>query len=281
MPRGEAWGAERVVVLRGGHRLRVVEAGSPGGEPVVLVPGWGCPPYLFRRNIPALAAAGLRVYAADLPGVPDEEEARDRSGYAIPALAAQLLELLDALGVHRAALVGQSLGGAIATRVALTAPGRVRCLALLAPAGFGRLRHVQLAVALLRPWLAPLLPWAARRWVVRLLLRRAYGTLAEPLPEDVEQYWGRVRDPAAVRALHALLLAVDWAPLGDEELRALAVPLLVVHGDRDVLLDPQDVAARVARVPGAHRVEIAGAGHAVNDEAAPQVNPILVDFLAR
>lgn len=278
-PAGVEGVTERVVRLSTGLEMRVVEAGPSGGHPVVLVPGWGCSAYLFHRNIPALAAAGLRVHAPDFPGHWQGGRAADRAAYTLPGLAAELVALLDALALPRADIVGQSMGAAIAMRVAATQRERVRRLALIAPAGLGRLRHVKLAAALLPRWLAPLLPFLAQRWLVRIMLRRAYGGLARPSAEDVEQYLAPVREPGAVRALQALLLGVDWRPLGDTALSVLTVPVLVVHGGRDVLLDPLEVASRAAHIPHAQRLEIAGAGHAVHDEAAERVNAALVSFL--
>src|SRR6266704_6680 len=54
--------------LRSGIKVRVVERGDPSSPPIVLVHGWGCSAYVFRRNMPALAAAGFRAIAVDLKG---------------------------------------------------------------------------------------------------------------------------------------------------------------------------------------------------------------------
>src|SRR2546423_9613898 len=97
--------------LRSGLKVRVVERGDPESPPVVLIHGWGCSVYVFRRNMPALARDGFRVIAVDLKGhgLSDKPLAPDE--YTIDSLVEHLLDILDALELERPALAGPSLGG--------------------------------------------------------------------------------------------------------------------------------------------------------------------------
>ena len=80
--------------LKSGLKIRVVERGDAAAPPVVLVHGWGCTAYVFRLNMPPLAAAGFRVIAIDLKGHGLSDKPHDRGGYTIDALVEHLREVL-------------------------------------------------------------------------------------------------------------------------------------------------------------------------------------------
>src|SRR4030081_2037048 len=99
--------------LRSGLKVRVVERGDPKSPPVVLVHGWGCSVYVFRRNMPAIAAAGFRAIAVDLKGRGWSDKPIAGDEYTIDSLVEHLRDILDALELERPALVGHSLGGSL------------------------------------------------------------------------------------------------------------------------------------------------------------------------
>ena len=116
-----------------GTRTRVLEAGASG--PVVLfVHGLSTRADRWRGALDALAAQGCRAIAFDLPGhgLADKPPAFD---YSSQGLADYTLALMDALGIEHAHLVGTSLGGHVASLVALAAPERCDSLYLVAPLG--------------------------------------------------------------------------------------------------------------------------------------------------
>ncbi|MBN3858785.1 MULTISPECIES: alpha/beta fold hydrolase [unclassified Paraburkholderia] len=119
----------------GGLKLHHVEAGS--GEPVVFIHGSG--PGAsgisnFRHNYPQFAAAGYRVIVVDLPGYGASSKPADAQ-YTLDYFVAALRAQLSALGVGRATLLGNSLGGAIALKYALDYPDDVSALIMMAPGG--------------------------------------------------------------------------------------------------------------------------------------------------
>lgn len=127
--------AGRTYPVSGGHHIHVQETGE--GEPIVFVHGSGpgaSGGSNFAGNIPAFAAAGNRVIAPDLLGygASSKPEGID---YTLDLFADTLLDALDQAGVGRATFVGNSLGGAVALRIALDQPDRVRRLVLMAPGG--------------------------------------------------------------------------------------------------------------------------------------------------
>ena len=106
------------------------EWGPEAGTPVVLLHGFPYDPRCFDEVAPRLAAEGCRVVAPYLRGYGDTRFLSPdtmRSGQQA-ALARDLLDLLDALGLPRAALMGFDWGGRAACIVAALWPERVRCL---------------------------------------------------------------------------------------------------------------------------------------------------------
>ncbi len=278
-PAGHPGLTTRFIRTRSGIRVRVVECGAPGAPPVVLLSGWGASVYLYRKNLPALADAGLRAIAADLKGQGLSDKPADRAEYTGPRMTAHALEILDALELPRARLVGQSMAGKIAAQVALDAPERVERLALIAAVGVGKVPGSSL-LALLPLKAIDLLPAAPARWVFRAVLRRAYGSLAQPTARDVDEYYAATSDPNFIRALFLLLREFDWRPFTMEELARLAMPVLIIAGTQDRVVTPDRAERVAATLPDGRSLVIPRAGHVPNEEAPETVNRALVEFLS-
>ena len=118
-----------------GVNLHYAQAGE--GPVVLLVHGLGTSSVTWSHNIEPLAGAGYTVLAPDLPGHGDSDKPRSLS-YGPAAGARVIHDFLDALGVNRVSLVGNSAGGLIAGLFALDHPLRVDRLVLVASGGLGR-----------------------------------------------------------------------------------------------------------------------------------------------
>jgi len=134
-----------------GDGLKVHYHTEGSGAPVVFLhgsgpgaSGWSN----FRRNYPAFAAAGLRAIVPDTLGYGYSSKP-DNVDYTLDFLVAALRRFLDALGVERCAVVGNSHGGAMAIKLALDDPSRVERLVLMAPGGLEE-REVYMKMAGIR-----------------------------------------------------------------------------------------------------------------------------------
>ena len=273
--------AARTLVLADGLCVRVVEpvAPPPPEAPVaVFVHGWACSVYSFRHNLLEVARAGLRAVAVELKGHGESDKPTDVGGYSLEAMGRHLLDVLDALGVERALLVGHSMGGAVAVQAALEAPGRVRGLVLLAPVGFGTIDLMWLVRLATPDAVAPVLPYVVPRVAVGVALRLAYGRHGRAGARDVDEYWAPTRAPAFVRAMRRLLHAFEWAPGRKEQLQRLRTPALVLFGSEDRLVRPSSERVYVACAPNARLELIAGAGHVLPEEVPTEVNAAIVRF---
>lgn len=278
-PAGEDRVSSRRIALRTGLAVRVVEAGPASGAPIVMVHGWGINAYLWRHTIPALTAAGHRVHAMDLPGHGLSDKPLAPGSYTLARMTEHVEALLDALGIEAAAIVAQSMGGRIATELAITRPQRVRGLALLGSVGFGA---TGVPGAIVRQLPAPpraITPILSQRWIVAIGKAYSYGRRAAIAQPDIDAYWAATQFPDFVPALHRVLSEFDWRPLSPEALGALRVPVLVVFGTRDRMVRPLRVAERVAAVPQGRLHLVRDAGHVANEEAPDEVNPLLVEFI--
>jgi len=95
------------------------------GIPVILLHGFPDSSHLWRNQIPALVASGLRVIAPDLRGFGESDKPQDVDAYRITTLAADVVSILDALWIERAHVVGHDWGAGLAWVVAGLHPDRV------------------------------------------------------------------------------------------------------------------------------------------------------------
>jgi pimeloyl-ACP methyl ester carboxylesterase len=117
----------------GSAYTRVLEAGS-GDRTVLMLHGVGARADRWLANLTALAAAGLHTYAIDFPGHGFAEKG-GAPDYSVAGFADFVLEVMDTLHLPSCSLVGTSLGGHVAARIAADAPDRVRSLTLVGPMG--------------------------------------------------------------------------------------------------------------------------------------------------
>lgn len=269
----------RTVITRRA-RLSTLEAGI--GPPVLAIHGLGGTKGSFLLTVAALAGR-FRVVAVDLPGFGDSDKPIG-AAYDAPFFADAMIDLLDALELDRADLIGNSLGGRVALEVALRDPERVGRLALLAPSlAWRRPRRWAPALRLVRPelGLVQLAPRAVVQAVVHRLIPGADdGWTAAGVDEFLRAYLspaGRVAFYAAARQIYL------EAPHGKDgfwpRLRGLQPDALFIWGRRDTLV-PIAFARHVAEaLPQARHVEL-DCGHVPQMERPRQTHQAVAAFLA-
>lgn len=267
----------RAIALRTGVTLRVAMAGPADGLPVVMLPGWGASLYTYRHALELLPSHGMRVIAVDLRGLGLSDKPAARNAYSLNAQLEDLGALLDALELERAALVGQSMGGAIALHYALRHADRVTRLALINPAGLvpigavtlGRLGPASMIDALGRR--------AVPRWLIAFILRRiAYADASRVADADIDEYWAPSQLPGYVHGVRAALDEFDWSPLQHSAGRSLTAPTMVILGNKDRLI--RNTAASAERLANS-RVWWGPGGHCVHEEQPALVYAELARFL--
>jgi len=266
-----------------GGRIHAVERGS--GPPVVLVHGVTLGVATWIPQLHQLArhhrvvAVGQRGHGQSIAGHDD---------YSLERLAADLTEVLGALEVSGAVLVGHSMGGMVAQLMALEDPeataARVAGLVLVATTA-GPLVPTLVGAAV-----ASALAGGAGRGLRRAgrkgrglfprddlgawIARTCFGR--HPAPADIELTRSMIAamSPSAMAGLIGPLLAFDV----HRRVAAIDLPTRVVVGSRDVLTPPRTARALAGRIPGATLTVLAGCGHMVMFERVEELDDLVVRF---
>ncbi len=265
----------RFLDVRDGLRLRVLESGPAAGPPVVLLHGWGASVYSYRDAIPALANSGHRAIAVDLPGHGLSDKPAALAWYSRAAMTVTIAALLDALDLRGATVVGVSMGGGIATALAVERHPRLARVALVNPVGFAPVRFTTIAQMLTPIVARDYASYLIARPLVSWFLHLAYWDQARVTERVVDEYWSTASQPGCAAALVACLHEFSWEPFPAPELARVEVPVLLVLGTHDHLIVGSDAGA--AAIAKLRVVRIAG-GHAVNEERPDEVNAALLAF---
>jgi pimeloyl-ACP methyl ester carboxylesterase len=246
------------------------------GEPaLLLLHGFAASIYSWREVIDPLAE-NATVIAFDRPAFglterPMPGEWEGESPYSATSQTNQTVALMDALEVDEAILIGNSAGGAVATYTALRTPDRVRALVLVDAAiyqGGGT-----------PDWILPLLRTPQMRRIGPLFTRSIrnwgedFGRSAWHDPSRfTPEIWAEYTRPLQVnhwdRALWELVVAGPSPDL-EERLDAVTQPVLVITGDDDQIVPPEQSVRLAEELPNAELVIIPECGH-VPQEECPQ-----------
>ena len=256
-----------------GARIYWEEHGA--GDPILLVMGLSFTIEMWYRVVPFLAAEH-RVILLDNRGV--GRSSVPRGPYSIRLMAEDAMAVLNAAGVTEPAyLVGASMGGMIAQEMALRYPERFRAVVLVSTScGVlyrGRWPNFH-RVPALRRWLE-----AGGEARDRSLIRFFYAdeTLRERIDEDIR---ARANLHPPLRSVLSQLFGIlCWSSYG--RLPRLRLPVLVIHGDQDHMLPPENGRIVARRIPGAEFVLVPQAGHILATDQPELSLEILGRFLAR
>jgi pimeloyl-ACP methyl ester carboxylesterase len=259
-----------------GIRLHLRDSGPKSASALVLLHGFGSSLQTWddwARNL----EADHRVIRYDLPGfgltgADPTADYSDRRGIAV------LLALLDRLGVARASVVGNSMGGRIAWTFAAQNPSRTDKLVLISPDGFAS-PELKYGATSKAPLVMQALPYVLPSFMLRDSLAPAFANV------DVitEGLFTRYRDmmlapgvrQAIVDRMNQVVL-VDPVPM----LKAIRAPTLLMWGEEDGMIPFANSADYLRALPNATLAALPGIGH-IPQEEAPTTVAIVRKFLDR
>jgi pimeloyl-ACP methyl ester carboxylesterase len=276
-PPGQWWqraGVEPRYEDLSGLRVRYVRRGR--GPTLILLHGLASSIYTWADVIPALAE-DHDVVAVDLPGFGGSDIPEELSSSVYPAT---VLALMDRLGISRATLVGNSLGGSVAVVLAARHPERVRRLVLIDAAGFNldpSRRPLILRLIGFAPVPAALDALPIRRRVVTAALRQVFHERSRVTPEKIEEYLAPLARPGATEAIRSLLN--QPASFGLPALvREVRVPTLIIWGRNDRWVPVADADRFASAIPAARKVVLEECGHLPQEERPAEVARLLEEF---
>ena len=270
-------GLEERFLTVDGLRIRYVRKGQ--GPPLVLLHGLGSSIYSWSQVLDSLAQRH-DVVALDLPGFGSSDQPED---LAFSRLPRAVLGLMDRLGLEKASLAGNSLGGAVAIVVAAERPERVDRLVLLDAAGFNFAAQDRPAIfrfiSAVPHILVERLPM--RRRLTRAALRQVFFDPAQVTDERVEEYAAPMLRPGAARALQSLLTSSSHELDRFEELLArVRSPTLVLWGLEDRWVPVTDADRFAASIPGSRTIVLKRCGHLPQEERPAETQALVESFLA-
>lgn len=243
-----------------------------GGPTFILLHGFGASLFSWREVMEPLSQLG-RVIAYDRPafgltGRPMPGEWSGANPYSPEAQVDLVIGLMNALGVERAILVGNSAGGTIAVNAALSHPQRVQALVLVDAAiytGGGS-----------PAWIRPLLGTPQMRHVGPLIARqlqaqgRAFIETAwhDPTRITADVFAGYEKPLRVENWDRALweLTAASHAPDLEDRLAGLVLPVLVLTGDDDRIVPTEQSLRLAEEIPSAGLSVLPGCGHLPHEE---------------
>jgi pimeloyl-ACP methyl ester carboxylesterase len=261
--------------------LSVLSAGT-GPETIVCLHGLGGTKASFLPTVSALADS-YRVVALDLPGF-GESDKPIGAPYDAPWFARSVFAAMDALGIERAHIAGNSMGGRVAIETGLTDPDRTAGLLLLSPAlAWLRPRPWAPVLRALRPELGLLQP--APRPVVEAMVRRLVpaangGWTAAGVDEFLRSYLTRSGRAAFYAAARNIYLDEPHGERGFwTRLEALQCESLFVWGRKDTLVPIGFMKHVEKALPRARHVEL-DCGHVPQVERPRETHTAIRKFLA-
>jgi pimeloyl-ACP methyl ester carboxylesterase len=266
-----------------GHEVGYRIAGE--GPALLLIHGLTGSSTTWREVMPALAER-FTVVAPDLLG--HGESAKPRGDYSLGAFASGARDLLVALGIERATVVGHSLGGGVAMQMAYQFPGRCERLVLVSSGGLGREVHAILRAVSL-PGSELVLPVVLAPQVQRVLASVA-GAVARlgfrPTVRNAEiwrSYAGLTETGGRTAFVHTVRSVIDVTgqrvSARDRLYLAQEMPALIVWGDRDRIIPVAHAHATHELIPGSTLRIVEGAGHFLPFEAPEPFLEALVGFI--
>jgi pimeloyl-ACP methyl ester carboxylesterase len=246
------------------------------GEPLILIPGFGTGLWIWFKQMPKLAEH-FRVITFDPRGLARSQGGDNFASMAM--LAEDVKELLGALGIERAHIVGASFGGFVAQEFALAHPEMTDALVLCCTS-FGGAGHIPPSTETLAALASTKGLNTAERVRENLLLAFSPEYIKAE-PKEIERVI-ELREANFVPEhvyLHQLQAAMCFD--ASARIREIKAPTLVITGDADIIVPMENSRNLASRIPRAELRVIPGGSHTFFIEKADEFNRAVIEFISK
>lgn len=278
---------KQTALLKDGQQVEYYVGGDETGRPVVLLHGGGTDHAMlsWREAVPALLRSGFKVYAPNYPGYGGSPLGSQPA--TVENITGWVEELMDLWGVPRAALIGISMGGAVGIGYTLRHPKRVERLVIIGSYGiqdeapFHRLSYFLVRMPRLMNAI-----WAATRgsrWAARYSLKSILHNPQARTEAIAEEVYEAMQNLESQKAFGQMQRdEILWKGLKtnfSERLCEIAIPVLIIHGEKDAGVPVRYAERAAALLPNARLKVIGKAGHWTQRDYPGEFNRLVLDFL--
>ena len=270
----------RMLAVGDGRQVHVRDEG-PRDAPIVLLHGSNADLHTWQAWTDALSA-DYRVVRFDQRGHGLTGPAAD-ADYSIEAFAGDIDAVVDALGVERFVLAGNSMGGAIAMQYAIASPERLDGLVLVDASGAPIERNADGNIAFklaAMPGVGSVMSQVLPRSLVERSLSQSVSNQKIVTGEAVDRYWELARYPGNRDATRARF-STPRSAFSAEQVAQTDVPTLVMWGEEDKLIPYEAAGWYMDHLPDATLAAYPGIGHLPMEEAPERSAADLQQWLAR
>jgi pimeloyl-ACP methyl ester carboxylesterase len=281
---------ERTRIAVNGVNLNVIQAGPEDGELVILLHGFPEFWYGWRRQIPALAAAGYRVWAPDQRGYNLSDKPTRLEEYTLDVLSKDVIGLIAAAGREQAHVVGHDWGAAVAWWTAMNHPRHLKKLAILnvPHPSVARRQMTTNPGQMLKsayfgffqiPWLPEQLMLANGAAAAQALFTTTAnrGSFSD---EDIAEYRRAWQTPGAMTGMLNWYRAIVQRGIPRPESTRVHVPTLILWGVNDVALTREMAPESLRYCDDGRLVWFEKATHWVQHDEPERVNQLLIEHFA-
>ncbi len=247
------------------------------GEPVLLVHGITTYSFIWRKIVPLLAVK-YDVITVDLLGCGDSDMPLDVS-YAIKDHAERLKEFVTSLGIDKFHFVGHDLGGGMGQIFAVRYPDMLIDLAMINTVAYDYW-PVQPIIAMRTPIIRQFMIAAVDLGAFQLIVKRGLYHKNLVTDELMELFMKPLKKSGGRKAFLHFAKCLNNANLMEisEDLKRLAMPVLIIRGDADPYLGAMIAERLHQEIPGSRLIRIATGGHWIQEDEPVQTAQTLIDF---
>jgi len=248
---------------------------------IIMIHGFSSSSYTWNAVAPRLGGEGYHVFAPDMKGFGWSDKPAG-APYDAVTLMEGIHDWMGAVGIDRAVLVGNSLGGAVAVLMAIRYPESVKGLVLIDAAGYPQ--DMPFIVAFIRlPLAGEFTKLIFGHWMVRGNLKEVFYDTSFVTDDKVDAYYERLNTPGALDAQMAVARSMDpeaFAPYR-ARFKDINIPTLVIWGEKDAWIPVQNGYRYANDIPGAKLEVIPRCGHMPQEEMPDRTVELILDFMEK